>query len=79
MPFCFSPLCSLPQLPVIADILIRMSPDISGVMKKGGLIVTSGIIEGKCVEGREAMEQNGFEVAHTETENDWVAYVFKKI
>ena len=63
---------------IVADILIRMSPDIGSVMKQGGLIVTSGIIEGKCVEVKEAMEQYGFEVIHTETENDWVAYVFRK-
>ncbi|MBE6637851.1 MAG: 50S ribosomal protein L11 methyltransferase [Ruminococcaceae bacterium] len=64
---------------IVADILIRMSADIGSVMKTGGLIITSGIIEGKCEEVRAAMEANGFAVAHTETENDWVAYVFKKI
>lgn len=64
---------------IVADILIRMAPDIGDVMKQGGLIVTSGIIEGKCIEVKEAMESHGFAVSHTETENDWVAYVFKKI
>ncbi len=64
---------------IVADILIRMAPDIGAVMKKGGLIVTSGIIEGKCEEVKAAMESHGFTVTHTETENDWVAYVFQKI
>ena len=63
---------------IVADILIRMAPDIGGVMRKGGLIITSGIIEGKCVEVKETMERYGFTTLHTETENDWVAYVFEK-
>lgn len=63
---------------IVADILIRMAPDIGGVMRQGGLIITSGIIEGKCVEVKETMEHYGFTTIHTETENDWVAYVFEK-
>ena len=63
---------------IVADILIRMAPDIGDVMRQGGLIITSGIIEGKCVEVKETMESYGFTTIHTETENDWVAYVFEK-
>lgn len=63
---------------IVADILIRMAPDIGAVMCKGGLIITSGIVQGKCIEVKETMERYGFTTIHTETENDWVAYVFKK-
>lgn len=63
---------------IVADILIRMAPDIGAVMCKGGLIITSGIVQGKCIEVKETMERYGFTTIHTEIENDWVAYVFKK-
>ena len=63
---------------IVADILIRMAPDIGGVMTQGGLIITSGIVEGKCIEVKETMEKNGFKTIHTEIENNWVAYVFEK-
>lgn len=63
---------------IVADILIRMAPDIGAVMCKGGLIITSGIVQGKCIKVKETMERYGFTTIHTEIENDWVAYVFKK-
>ena len=56
-----------------------MAPVIGDVVREGALIITSGIVAGKCVEVKEAMELYGFKTIHTEIENDWVAYVFEKV
>lgn len=64
---------------IVADILIRMAPDVGSFMRKGALIITSGIIVFKSEEVKETMERFGFKTIHKEAENDWVAYVFEKL
>ena len=47
---------------------------------KLGTVVSfgNGELKAKCIEVKETMERYGFTTIHTEIENDWVAYVFKK-
>lgn len=64
---------------IVADIIIRMAPDVGKYIKIGGIIITSGIIDTQAIEVKNIMESYGFQVIEKITENDWVAYAFKKI
>lgn len=64
---------------IVADIIIRMSPDIGAYLKKGAYLITSGIIERYAEGVREAMRSNGFELVEEAMESDWVAMVYKKV
>ena len=63
---------------IVADIIIRMAPDVGKYLKIGGVVITSGIINTQADEVKTVMESYGFSVIDTVLENDWVAYAFKK-
>ena len=58
---------------IVADIIIRMMPDISSYLKKGAPLILSGIIAPRADEVREAVRAAGFEIIREEQENDWLA------
>jgi ribosomal protein L11 methyltransferase len=57
---------------IVADIIIRMLPDIKGYLKEGSPLILSGIIGERADEVREAVLSLGFTVEREITENDWV-------
>ena len=63
---------------IVADIIVRMAPDIGAYLKTGGLLITSGIIERYADDVRGAMTANGFEPVEERMESDWVAMVWRK-
>lgn len=63
---------------IVADIILRLVNNVSDYMKKGSLIICSGIIEPQCNEVREAFLSRGFTEIDKLSENDWNAIVFKK-
>lgn len=63
---------------IVADIIVRMAPDIGAYLKTGGLLITSGIIERYADDVRAAMKSNGFEPVEERMESDWVAMVWRK-
>lgn len=63
---------------IVADIIVRMAPDIGAYLKTGGLLITSGIIERYADDVRRAMTANGFEPVEERMESDWVAMVWRK-
>ena len=63
---------------IVADIIVRMAPDIGAYLKTGGLLITSGIIERYADDVRVAMKSNGFEPVEERMESDWVAMVWRK-
>ena len=63
---------------IVADIIVRMAPDIGAYLKTGGLLITSGIIERYADDVRAAMTANGFEPVEERMESDWVAMVWRK-
>lgn len=58
---------------IVADIIIRMMPDIGDYLNEGAPLILSGIIEMREGEVREAVEAQGFRVVGEARENDWVA------
>ena len=63
---------------IVADIIIRMLPDIDEYLKDGAPLILSGIISMRADEVRDAIKENGFEIVREEKENDWLAIMVKK-
>ena len=60
---------------ILADVIIPLSSKVRPFMKEGGLFITSGIIDEKEDEVREALLKNGFEIIDTVHLNEWVCFV----
>ncbi len=63
---------------IVADIIIRMAPDIGAYLKTGAYLITSGIIERYADDVKAAMTASGFTLVESAMESDWVAMVYKK-
>ncbi len=57
---------------IVADIIIRMLPDIRDYLKEGAPLILSGIIKERAEEVREAVKKEGFTLKDEIYENDWV-------
>lgn len=64
---------------IVADIIIRMLPDIDEYLKESAPLILSGIISMRAEEVKDAIKKNGFEIVREEQENDWLAIMVKKI
>ena len=63
---------------IVADIIIRMSPDISRFMKDDAILIASGIITERADEVVSAVEANGLRIKERLTDNGWCALVIEK-
>ena len=63
---------------IVADIIIRMAPDVGAYMKDDAVLIASGIISERADEVTEALEKNGLSVKERVTDNGWCALVVKK-
>lgn len=63
---------------ILADVIIPLSGVIGENLKKGGLFISSGIINTKENVVREALESNHFEILEVSRLNDWVSFVARK-
>ncbi len=63
---------------LIADLVIRLLPDLDAHLKTGGALLASGIIESRAQEVREAAETAGFSVAEDHEEKEWHAMVIRR-
>ena len=62
---------------IVADIIIRMLPDIKNYLKAGSPLILSGIIGERAEEVRSAVLENGFTVDREIRENDWVGMLVR--
>lgn len=63
---------------ILADVIIPMAPVIPACLKKGGYFITSGIIDFKENEVKEAIEAAGLEVVETNHQGEWVNITARK-
>ena len=63
---------------IVADIIIRMTPDVGQYLADGGVILASGIIAERCDDVVATFEENGFEVIERLTDNDWCGLAVKR-
>lgn len=62
---------------IVADIIIRMLPDVKKYLKSGGILITSGIIDERADEVLKAAEATPLVHLETREEKNWCAMVFK--
>lgn len=63
---------------IVADIIIRMTPDVGQYLKDDGVLLASGIIAERCGDVIACFEANGFEIVETLTDNDWCGLAVRK-
>ena len=63
---------------ILADVIIPMAPVIPARLKKGGYFITSGIIDFKENEVKEAIEKAGLEVVQINHQGEWVNITARK-
>lgn len=64
---------------ILADIIIPLSKVVSEFMAPGAYFISSGIIDIKAEEVKQALEENGFEIVETSVLKDWVSFVAKRV
>ncbi|MGG1628826.1 50S ribosomal protein L11 methyltransferase [Rossellomorea sp. NRS-1567] len=63
---------------ILAEIILRFTLDAFELVKPGGFFITSGIIQPKKQEVRDALESAGFIIEEIMVMEDWVAIIAKK-
>ncbi len=63
---------------IVADIIIRMTPDVGEYLASGGILLASGIISARCDDVAAQFEAYGFKVIEKLTDNDWCALAVTK-
>lgn len=62
---------------ILADIIIPLSGKIRKHMTEDGIFISSGIIDMKALEVKEALLKNGFTIVEENRMGDWVSFVAK--
>lgn len=63
---------------ILADVLVPLTPVIIHQMKKGGIYITSGIIEDKEDVVVKAVKEAGLEVLEVNHQGEWVSVTARK-
>ena len=63
---------------IVADIIIRMTPDVGKYMKNDAVLLASGIIAERCDDVVACFEANGFKIVEKLTDNDWCGLAVMK-
>lgn len=63
---------------IVADIIIRLAPDVGAYMEDDAVLLASGIITERAEEVIAALDANGFKVIENRTENGWCALALMK-
>jgi len=63
---------------ILADVLVPLTPVIINQMKKGGIYITSGIINNKEEAVAEAIKNAGLEILETTYQGEWVSITARK-
>lgn len=63
---------------ILADVLVPLTPVIVHQMKKGGIYITSGILDVKEAVVTEAVEKAGLEVLEVTRQGEWVSVTARK-
>ena len=64
---------------IVADIIIRMAPDIRPYLTDDAVYITSGIINERAEEVRAAMTENGYRVVEERHDGGWTAFAFSPV
>ena len=62
---------------IVADVIIPLSGFARGFLAEGGVLICSGIIDGRCAEVEKSLRRNGFEIAERYHEEEWNCFLCK--
>ena len=60
---------------IVADVIIALAPQVRPFLKEGGLFLTSGIIDDRAEEVRNALTAAGWEIAETHSSEGWYSFL----
>ncbi|MCD8511969.1 MAG: 50S ribosomal protein L11 methyltransferase [Bacillus sp. (in: Bacteria)] len=63
---------------ILADVIVKMTNDAFNIIRPGGKLITSGIIQGKRADVKIAMHDSGFEIIEIVEMEDWLAIIGQK-
>ena len=63
---------------IVADIILRMLPEMDKYLAENGKIILSGIIEPRAEEIYAALKENGYRAIEQKKENDWLAIIAER-
>ena len=63
---------------ILADILVPMTPAVVPAMKKGGIYITSGILEDQAYKVLDACRAAGLEIVEQTQQGEWVSITSRK-
>ena len=63
---------------IVADVIIRLCPDIPRFLKSGGVFLASGIIDERAVEVEKAIDACGLAIVQRREEDGWVALLCRR-
>ena len=58
---------------IVADIIIRMTPDVAPYMHENTVLLASGIISERCDDVVSCFEEHGFKIVERAEDNGWCA------
>jgi len=64
---------------ILADVIIGMSAELSGLIKPSGILIASGIINTREADVQKALEGMGLTHLETRRQTEWVALVFQYV
>lgn len=60
---------------IVADVIMTLAPDVTGLLAENGVFICSGIIENRADEVAEALLAQGLKIVQKLTHSNWVAFV----
>lgn len=63
---------------IVADVIIRLLPDVGQFMEEDGILIISGIIDIRKEDVLSAIKQNGFTIIEEAYRENWCAFTLKK-
>ncbi len=64
---------------LLADLVMRLSPDAGRHLEKGGIYITSGILTSKKAQVAEVVKQSGFDILEVLEDGEWCSIVGRKL
>ena len=62
---------------IVADVIISLAPQVRPFLKAGGLFLTSGIIDDRAAEVRNALTAAGWDIVETHDSEGWFSFLCK--
>jgi len=60
---------------IVADVILPLMEPVKGLLEPDGIFITSGIIDTRSGEIKEALERQGYEIMERKEKNGWVSFV----